>query len=126
MQTNLAKITKLRKANHRVVNGYAAESHRQRNSSKVNFSSGANEPSDLPLEFGRYQIRGTLGQGGMGSVYLAHDSQLDRLVALKIPVLPVNPDADAVADEIVGRSMMPASARIESMRCMSQRLPWLV
>ena len=32
-----------------------------------------------------------------------------------IPVLPVNPDADIVADEIVGRSMMPASARIDAL-----------
>ena len=32
-----------------------------------------------------------------------------------IPVLPVNPDADVVADEIVGRSMMPPSARIDAL-----------
>jgi hypothetical protein len=32
-----------------------------------------------------------------------------------IPVLPVNPDAHTVADEIVSRSMMPASARIDAL-----------
>ena len=32
-----------------------------------------------------------------------------------IPVLPVNPDAETVADEIVGRSMMPRSARIDAL-----------
>jgi len=32
-----------------------------------------------------------------------------------ISVLAVNPDADRVADEIVGRSMMPASARIDAL-----------
>jgi predicted nucleic acid-binding protein len=32
-----------------------------------------------------------------------------------IPVLPVNPDANMVADEIVGRAMMPASARIDAL-----------
>jgi hypothetical protein len=32
-----------------------------------------------------------------------------------IPILPVNPDANAVASEIVSRSMMPASARIDAL-----------
>src|SRR5512132_1900551 len=48
-------------------------------------------PSGTKL--GRYEIRSKLGAGGMGEVYLAQDTKLDRKVALKI--LP----ADVAANE---------------------------
>ena len=44
------------------------------------------------------------------------DAAARRLQLLDgIPILPANLDADTVAEEIVGRSMMPASARIDAL-----------
>jgi serine/threonine protein kinase len=43
------------------------------------------EPAPAPpAAFGRYQMRRALGAGGFGSVYVSHDTQLDRPVAIKV------------------------------------------
>jgi serine/threonine protein kinase len=39
---------------------------------------------DTQTAFGRYAVRSALGAGGFGSVYLGHDTQLDRSVAIKV------------------------------------------
>src|SRR5476651_1018462 len=43
----------------------------------------ADEPQ--PQQIGRYRIERVLGKGGFGLVYLAHDDQLQRPVAIKVP-----------------------------------------
>jgi len=53
-----------------------------------------------------------IDEAGMGDP----DAASRRLEMLRgISVIPVNPDADVVAGEIVRRSMMPISARIDAL-----------
>ena len=44
-----------------------------------------NSTAPLPSHLGRYVVRGRLGRGGFADVLLAHDEQLDRQIALKLP-----------------------------------------
>ena len=45
----------------------------------------ATEGDAAPDRFGRYEIAKVLGQGVFGTVYLAEDTELKRMVAVKVP-----------------------------------------
>lgn len=57
--------------------------------------------------FGHYEIRAKLGHGGMGDVYLADDTRLNRKVAIKILTAGV---ADAAGDTRLLREAQAAAA----------------
>ena len=50
----------------------------------------------LPAQFGRFRVERLLGQGVIGAVYFASDTQLERAVALKVPRLTGAEDSDIV------------------------------
>ncbi len=43
----------------------------------------------MPTAFGRYQVRRFLGQGGFGRVFVGYDADLEREVAIKVPISPL-------------------------------------
>ena len=58
---------------------------------------GSNGSTDGDVKkIGRYTILGLLGKGGFGRVYLAHDDDLDRPVAIKVP----NPERIAQPEDV--------------------------
>src|SRR6266487_1923618 len=70
-----------------------------------------NSPLSAGTTLGRYEIRSQIGAGGMGEVFLARDTQLDRTVALK--VLPENVASDQLQRSRAG----PSRRRCDPAAC---------
>ena len=84
-----------------------------RESSSDSVSSASNEQPPLAAsqQFGRYAVKSLLGEGGMGWVYHAYDTLLQRDVALKIPRFAKDAD-DAVAQRFLRESRAAAASNI--------------
>lgn len=67
-------------------------------------SSAAPETIAVDSDVGHFRIRGLVGEGGMGQVYLARDLTLGRLVALKLLRLP----GSRALDRIIGEARTTA------------------
>jgi eukaryotic-like serine/threonine-protein kinase len=69
------------------------------------------KPGDL---VGPYEIRGFIGQGGMGRVYRAFDPRLERTIALKVIVVPHGEpgrtESGRLTGELSGRLLREARA----------------
>jgi tRNA A-37 threonylcarbamoyl transferase component Bud32 len=61
---------------------------------------------------GKYEIRGILGKGAMGTVYDGYDAIIDRRVAIKTLRLPDHSDADAQDDLARFRREAQAAGRL--------------
>ena len=57
---------------------------------------------------GPYELASRIGAGGMGDVYKAHDTRLDRMVAVK--VLPTHVAADSLARDRFEREARAVAA----------------
>ncbi len=79
------------KSNREAISGNARETLRPRTNQSDTGSEFQNR------SFGRYTILRQLGEGAMGNVYLAHDTALDRQIALKVPKAPVGGNEDFMA-----------------------------
>ncbi|HEV7999737.1 MAG TPA: serine/threonine-protein kinase [Planctomycetaceae bacterium] len=65
----------------------------------------------LPEQFGRYRVVRCLGEGTMGAVYLADDTQLERPVALKIPKFSEDDDDDDLSQRFYREARAAAHLR---------------
>jgi serine/threonine protein kinase len=70
----------------------------------------------MSLLAGRYRIESSLGAGGMGAVFLAEDTRLERRVAVKF--LHPDNEHDALARERLRREALAAAALDHPFICM--------
>jgi hypothetical protein len=105
--------TELAESEHRSADSTQGVPAAARTTAAVPLAPAGPDPprvDELPQQFGRYRLIKRLGRGGMGTVYLAHDGELDRQVALKVPRF--SPDEDSQTRQRFQREAR-AAAKIE-------------
>ncbi|HUD97928.1 MAG TPA: protein kinase [Bryobacteraceae bacterium] len=87
-------------------------------------------PPPAPHEFGPYRILRELGQGGMGTVYLAERQDLGNLVAIKILrdawVSAARRERFLSEQRMLAQLNHPSIARLYDADTLSDGTPWFV
>ncbi|HVN06136.1 MAG TPA: serine/threonine-protein kinase [Bryobacteraceae bacterium] len=90
-------------------------------------SAAAPAPAQLP-QFGPYRVRGLIGQGGMGVVYLAERSDLGSLVAIKVLrdawLSPARHERFLGEQRTLAQLNHPAIARLYDADSLPDGTPW--
>jgi serine/threonine protein kinase len=85
----------------------------------------------LPQHIDRYRVEKVLGRGGFGIVYLAHDDQLHRPVAIKVPhreriSSPEDAEAYLAEARILAGLDQPHIVPVHDVGSTEDRLPFVV
>ena len=88
-------------------------------------------PLDIGSRLGHYDVTALIGEGGMGQVYRARDTKLDRDVALKVECNRIWAVVRSGATWLFGILTMsllaaaPTSAQVRAGNLQDQAVQWL-
>ncbi len=95
-----------------MAQSYGAAAFADRWEAVIIGAGAAGKPMDAAQTLGKYEIRGTLGKGAMGTVYDGWDPAIARRVAIKTVNLPADPDPDTAEQIARFRREAQAAGRL--------------